>query len=643
MALYTPPPSLPRTPHSHSMDAPLPPLPDALMSTWSDWRTTKQEAPLTPPLSDVFAKRVLPPQTEPKPVLPSISHFDYASARVSPVTPPQLDDSHLWQSYGSPSQRSPRAYAHTSTSRTDASHTIEYLPSPPSALDWFTVSLERPSQFIAEKTCEMICYLWFSSCSQSSSPSKRNRTAPQEHSPYIPPSNSTTASLQFTVSHAFIRFMQKVLETTQVSQSVIVLALHYIYRMKARNRFTTGHPGSEYRVAIAALMMANKFVDDNTYTNKTWSEVSGIELSEINKMEKEFLLGIDFGLYVDKSTYDSWLNLLQGLVMAKERELQHWRRSRRPARSLHRVHPLRHSSSTLSKAHTTPTYRARSSSPRRCPAGLAPGPAPSACAAYTDYRVNPSIALSSSTKRSASQAFASDASPYAPAAPPSARPPKRSMGLTLQIPELEYSSSHSSESSASPLEPLQGFSKLSLGASPVDVGHSSPWAATIGQNEVPQTLVSAYRRDDRQPYATPEHLYFYTLSCSPAQEEDSISRKGRLRYHQPRPAHPASVPQVQPQVPLVVQSASASPYDMHMPLRAGHTLPPLSELSRDWLREGPVYPHCHSQSPCRSQRPAQDPIQPATFANAGPPGYQFYTTAAPAPSPYYYAARGRRF
>ena len=56
--------------------------------------------------------------------------------------------------------------------------------------------------------------------------------------------------------------MQKVLETTQLSQSVIVLSLHYIYRMKMHNRFMSGRPGSEYRVAIAALMMANKFVDE---------------------------------------------------------------------------------------------------------------------------------------------------------------------------------------------------------------------------------------------------------------------------------------------------------------------------------------------------------------------------------------------
>ena len=40
-------------------------------------------------------------------------------------------------------------------------------------------------------------------------------------------------------------------------------------------------------------------------------------------MEREFLLGVDFNLYVDKPTYEAWLNLLKGLVCAKERD---WRR-----------------------------------------------------------------------------------------------------------------------------------------------------------------------------------------------------------------------------------------------------------------------------------------------------------------------------
>ena len=125
---------------------------------------------------------------------------------------------------------------------------------PPEPVDWVTRSTLRSSQFLAEKTCEMICYLWFSTLSRDA-PSRTPFTS-------IPEPNSATASLQLAVSPAFVRFMQKVLETTQVSQSVIVLALHYIYRLKIRNGYTHGQSGSEYRVAIAALMMANKFLDE---------------------------------------------------------------------------------------------------------------------------------------------------------------------------------------------------------------------------------------------------------------------------------------------------------------------------------------------------------------------------------------------
>jgi hypothetical protein len=44
---------------------------------------------------------------------------------------------------------------------------------------------------------------------------------------------------------------------TQISQSVTVLSLHYVYWFKERNSGTITHPGSEFRVAVAALMMAN--------------------------------------------------------------------------------------------------------------------------------------------------------------------------------------------------------------------------------------------------------------------------------------------------------------------------------------------------------------------------------------------------
>lgn len=68
------------------------------------------------------------------------------------------------------------------------------------------------------------------------------------------------------------------------------------------------------------------FSYSNTYTNKTWSEVSGIALSEINLMEREFLQGVDHALYIDFGTYQRWGKLLGGLLLAKERDKGTWRR-----------------------------------------------------------------------------------------------------------------------------------------------------------------------------------------------------------------------------------------------------------------------------------------------------------------------------
>ena len=131
----------------------------------------------------------------------------------------------------------------------------ENVPSEEHVASWFSDNRSRSSQYTAENTCEMICYLWFS---QSTNLSPVN-TSPSQ--PYIP-FNPKTARLQFSVSSVFVHFMQKLLQTTQLSQSVIVLSLHYVYRLKERNSGTIAHPGSEFRVAVAALMMANKFVDE---------------------------------------------------------------------------------------------------------------------------------------------------------------------------------------------------------------------------------------------------------------------------------------------------------------------------------------------------------------------------------------------
>ncbi|KAG8964249.1 hypothetical protein FRC00_003128 [Tulasnella sp. 408] len=194
----------------------------------------------------------------------------------------------------------------------------------------------RIANFVAHNTCAMICYIWFAdprplTPSSENPPSSSDAAETPSSNPYspsfpAPQSNPTSARLQFCPTKQFVDFMHTLLTTTQVSQGVIVLSLCYIFRLKRQNPGIVAQPGSELRLAVVGLMLANKFLDDNTYTNLTWSQIAKIPLADINNMEREFLGGLGHQLFIDQKAYEGWLLMLNGLMWAKERAYDGWRR-----------------------------------------------------------------------------------------------------------------------------------------------------------------------------------------------------------------------------------------------------------------------------------------------------------------------------
>ncbi|KZV77446.1 hypothetical protein PENSPDRAFT_645104 [Peniophora sp. CONT] len=576
--------------------------------------------------SDSQLSMTLPPiasfDVHHQPALRSYAQFparrDASDAPVAP--PPYL-----------PPIQTPRSLARSQQPIAGLSRTLTPSPTPPpeqvaEISDWFRDAQPWSSFALAEKTCEMICYLWFSKAASSPDPSRQS----SPHLSYIPHRSANTAFLQFNVSSIFTNFMHKLLQTTQLSQSVIVLSLHYIYRLKARNCTTVPSPGSEFRVAVAGLMMANKFVDDNTYTNKTWSEVSGIDLTEINKMEREILSGINYELYVDQQTYDNWVNLLKGLVLSKEKDSRYFRRSRQTrAVTVTRPAPLATPHYPRHAAKLTMSPRARSSSPVRYTTE-------NLVTQHHQYSPAMHMAVDADTpsrlrgKRTALDAFSPTSASF-----DLERPAKRP-GLALDIPQAL---SRPSPMTPSPLEGIQ-FSRLSLGTSPA------------GQqvNGVPsQTLVAAYRLDPTKPRSVPQHLYYYSLAGSPLSDEKR-SHKGRLHVHQPPPLTAPQFAYSHQPAPVTIQSAHASPHE-----RAPQ-LPPVLPNPHDsvWTQSRSRYdaaypsatpsfrPESAQESPFAAQRPvAPSTVPSAPFANAGPPGVHYYAYP-PQSSSGYYLPRGRR-
>jgi hypothetical protein len=149
---------------------------------------------------------------------------------------------------------------------------------------------------------EVAALFWFDSIKLLDKVEKMPKLA--RPTPVQPLSSTAVASQHFK------KWVSTVLTTTQVTQNVVILALLYIYRLKKANPTVKGRPGSEYRLLTVALMLGNKFLDDNTYTNKTWADVSGISVNEIHVMEVEFLSNMRYSLLVSAEEWEQWLDKL---------------------------------------------------------------------------------------------------------------------------------------------------------------------------------------------------------------------------------------------------------------------------------------------------------------------------------------------
>ncbi|KAF9941140.1 hypothetical protein BGZ75_008301 [Mortierella antarctica] len=152
---------------------------------------------------------------------------------------------------------------------------------------------------LAEFASVMVYTLWHTRPNINGASSNAYNVVPHRIS--VPPS----------AGPAFRKFCLKVLSATQLSSSVILLSLKYIQKLLKNNPSIHGQQGSEFRLFTVSLMLANKFLDDNTFTNKTWSDVTGISVKEINVMEMEFLNQVQFSLFVSEAEYLDWLHSLE--------------------------------------------------------------------------------------------------------------------------------------------------------------------------------------------------------------------------------------------------------------------------------------------------------------------------------------------
>ena len=107
--------------------------------------------------------------------------------------------------------------------------------------------------------------------------------------------------------------LRDLLKSSKMTFTGLALALKFMDRYAQANPANLQY--SVYPVFVTALVAASKYLEDNTYTNKTWSILTGFRLSELNSLEMHFLEALKFNLHVGQDEFADWMVHLAEFVI----------------------------------------------------------------------------------------------------------------------------------------------------------------------------------------------------------------------------------------------------------------------------------------------------------------------------------------
>ncbi|KAL9082036.1 MAG: hypothetical protein Q9159_006787 [Coniocarpon cinnabarinum] len=157
------------------------------------------------------------------------------------------------------------------------------------------------------------------------------------------------------VSRDFRQWILQVLNATRLPSATIFQSMSYLaIRIRQQGETGTFQPTdrSIYKMVTTALILGSKFLDDNTFQNKSWAEVSNLPVLEINTDEREWLAAFGHRLHHEPSCVD-------GFEAAQDR----WKRFQAQAKANHRLSTLQPIDTNLKRNQSLQALSSSSSYP----------------------------------------------------------------------------------------------------------------------------------------------------------------------------------------------------------------------------------------------------------------------------------------
>ena len=119
------------------------------------------------------------------------------------------------------------------------------------------------------------------------------------------PADATTSGMRGFIRHILLH--------SKISYSTVATGLLYLLWCKQALRARPDrlrHRIDIYELFVASLILASKYLNDRNAYNSAWSQVSGIPLDGLNRIEMILLSTIEYRLHIDIQLFDRWIGFL---------------------------------------------------------------------------------------------------------------------------------------------------------------------------------------------------------------------------------------------------------------------------------------------------------------------------------------------
>lgn len=107
-------------------------------------------------------------------------------------------------------------------------------------------------------------------------------------------------------------YIERLLKYSKTFNEIVIIVLIYLDTICAKNKLNLNYYNI-HKFIFAAFIVAVKFYEDDYYSISYYAKLGGISKKEAISLEYEFLILIDFKLFVNQNLYDKYYNYLSSL------------------------------------------------------------------------------------------------------------------------------------------------------------------------------------------------------------------------------------------------------------------------------------------------------------------------------------------